>query len=454
MLQNVIYKITKTFIRLGLRIFFQEIQVRNKEQIPTNDPFIITSNHPNDKLDALIIGRTVPRKINFLAAGFLFQFKLLSWIMRSTGTIPIYRKDETADAGERNIDSYRACFEVLVNNGAIGIFPEGLTHLDRQVKKVKTGTARIAFEAEIRKNWQLGLKIVPVGLNFYNPTKIRGKIFVNIGKPIAVNKFKEQYDQDSEKSIYELTELIHKKIQNHIIHMDSENPQQLLGDLEHIYKGHLFKQLSKQDDSINEFILSKKLAEAVQYYYKHEPAKIAEVWGKIENYKRKLKVMGVGDTMVREYHHRGVVWRGLGALFITIIGIPVALYGWINSFPAIMLTLFLSHRKANKLTKIALTKFTSGLIVFPLIYILQIFAFHYLIDATLTIFYAASLPIAGYFTLFFRDKFKSYRRDIYQAYVHFTKRPLIFIMKKERLELIRYLNNIKDEYMIVMTENK
>jgi len=395
----------------------------------------------------MIIGRTVPRKINFLAAGFLFKFKLLSWLMRSTGTIPVYRKNEHSDAGERNVKSFEACYEALERGGAIGVFPEGLTHLDRQVKKVKTGTARIAVEAEKRNNWQLGLKIIPVGLNFYHPTRMRGKIFINFGRPIDVADFREQYEQDSEQAIYQLTDIIHDKIQQHIIHLDNETTQQLLGELEHIYKGDLIKQLSKEQEDVNPFIVSRKLADAIQYYYEHEPLKVAEAWGKIENYKNKLKIMGVGDTMVRQYQHRGVILRGWGALLITILGISIALYGWLNSLPAIIVTLISSHRKANRLTKIALTKFTSGLIIFPLMYILQIFLFSRFFPSRWTWLYALSLPITGYFALFFRDKFKAYKRDIYQAYVHLTKRPLILILKKERLKLIRYLDEIKEEYL-------
>jgi len=447
MLENQVYALSKLIVRIGLRIFFQEIQVRNQDQIPTTGPFVITSNHPNDKLDALIIGRSVPRKINFLAAGFLFKFKLLSWIMRSTGTIPIYRKNEHSDAEERNVKSYDACYEVLENGGAIGVFPEGLTHLDRQVKKVKTGTARIAFEAEVRKNWQLGLKIIPVGLNFYHPTRMRGKIFVNFGRPITVTDFREQYQQDSEQAVHQLTETIHDKIQQHVIHLNDETTQQLLGELEHIYKGDLIKNLSKEQQDINPFMVSRRLADAIQYYYEHNPARIAEAWGKIENYKNKLRMMRVGDTMIREYHHRGVIWRGFGALLITILGMPIALYGWLNSLPAIIATLIVSQIRANRLTKIALTKFMSGLIIFPLMYILQTVIFSRFFDSYLTWIYGFSLPVTGYFALFFRDKFKAYKRDIYQAYVHLTRRPLILILKDERLKLIRYLNEIKDEYM-------
>jgi len=451
MLQNIVYAITRTIIRFGLRIFFHEIQVRNKEQIPLNDPFIVTSNHPNDKLDALVIGRTIPKKVNFLAAGFLFKNKILGWVMRSTGTIPLYRKHENADAEEKNIDSFEACYDVLNNTGAIGVFPEGLTHLDRPVKKVKTGTARIAIEAEVRKNWQLGLKIVPVGLNYYHPTKIRGKIFVNFGRPISVADFKDDYEQNPEKAIHEFTDLIYKKIQQHVVHLDSENLQHLLGDLEHIYKVPLLEQLS-EEAPVSEFMLSKKLAEAAQYYYEHDPGKIAEVWGKLENYKLKLKEMGVGDTMIREYHHRGVVLRGLGALLISIIGVPITLYGWLNSLPAIILTMIFSQRKANRLTKIALTKLTSGLLIFPIIFIVQVFVFSHYFSSKLTLLYAISLPVTGYFSLFFHDKYKVFKRDMYQAYAHFTKRSLIFILKKERLQLIRYLNQIKEEYMTLTSQ--
>jgi len=449
MLQDFVYVLVKSVISLGLRIFFQEIQVRNQQYIPKNEPAIIVSNHPNDKLDAFILGKSFPKKISFLAAGFLFKFKLLGWLMRSTGTIPVYRKHENEDADERNIKSFEACFEVLEKKGAIGIFPEGLTHLDRQVKKIKSGTARIALEAEIRNNWSLGLNIIPVGLNYYHPTRARGKIFVNFGKPFTLKKYKDEYNSDSEKAVQKLTEEIHDKIEQHIVHVESENVQQLLSDLEHIYKGHLLKKLS-ENMKVDEFLLSKKLAEAVQYYYKNKPEKIAEVWGMIENYKRKLKDLGVGDTMVRQYHHRGVLMRGLGAFLLTIIGVPVVIYGWLNSLLAILLTTILSQRKANRLTKIALTKLTSGLLIFPIIYILQIFIFSRYFDATLTILYAISLPVTGYFTLFFRDKFKAYKRDIYQAYAHFTKRDLIFTMKDERLKLLRYLNKIGEEYMAVM----
>ena len=450
MLENQVYALSKLIVRIGLRIFFQEIQVRNRERIPARGPFLITSNHPNDKLDALIIGRSVPRKINFLAAGFLFKYKLLSWIMRSTGTIPVYRKNEHTDAGERNVKSFEACYEALEKGGAIGIFPEGLTHLDRQVKKVKTGTARIAYEAEIRNDWQLGLNIIPVGLNFYHPTRMRGKIFVNFGRPIPVANYREQYKQDSEQAVYQLTDLIHDKIQQHIIHLNDETTQQLLGELEHIYKGEIIKQLSKEQESVSPFIVSRRLADAIQYYYEHDPVKVAEAWGKIENYKNKLKIMRVGDTMVREYQHRGIVWRGLGASLITILGMPIAIYGWLNSLAAIIATLIFSQTRANRFTKIALTKFMSGLVIFPLIYVLQVFIFSRFFNSHWTWFYALSLPITGYFALFFRDKFKAYKRDIYQAYVHLTRRPLILTLKKDRLKLIRYLDEIKDEYMAVM----
>ena len=86
-------------------------------------------------------------------------------------------------------------------------------------------------------------------------------------------------------------------------------------------------------------------------------------------------------------------------------------------------------------------------------WVLQVVIFSRFFNSHWTWLYALSLPITGYFALFFRDKFKAYKRDIYQAYVHLTRRPLILTLKKDRLKLIRYLDEIKDEYL-AMQEKK
>src|SRR5437879_11215696 len=58
-------------------------------------------------------------------------------------------------------DTFEACFRVLERGEAVGIFPEGITYNDSQLKEVKTGAARMALELENRHQGRLGLQIVP-----------------------------------------------------------------------------------------------------------------------------------------------------------------------------------------------------------------------------------------------------------------------------------------------------
>ena len=72
-------------------------------------------------------------------------------------------------------DTFEACYRVLEQGEAVGIFPEGITHDDPQLKTVKTGAARMALELEHRHGGKLGLQIVPVGLNLSAKNKYRSE---------------------------------------------------------------------------------------------------------------------------------------------------------------------------------------------------------------------------------------------------------------------------------------
>jgi 1-acyl-sn-glycerol-3-phosphate acyltransferase len=48
---------------------------------------------------------------------------------------------------QQNDEIFSKCFEHLKNNGAILIFPEGISLTNRQLRKIKTGAARIALGA-------------------------------------------------------------------------------------------------------------------------------------------------------------------------------------------------------------------------------------------------------------------------------------------------------------------
>src|SRR5260370_30939372 len=115
----------------------------------------------------------------------MFQFKPLKWLLTSCGVIPISRVKDDPRAMRTIADTFEACFRVLERGEAVGIFPEGITYDDSQLKEIKSGAARMALELEQRHGGKLGLQVVPVGLTFSAKEIYRSGALVNFGEPIA-----------------------------------------------------------------------------------------------------------------------------------------------------------------------------------------------------------------------------------------------------------------------------
>ncbi|KAG6009852.1 hypothetical protein E4U21_000954 [Claviceps maximensis] len=87
-----------------------------------------------------------------------------------------------------NIDQtkvYKAVFSRLLNGGCVGIFPEGGSHDRTELLPIKAGVAIMALGA-LEKAPECGLKIVPVGMNYFHAHKFRSRAVVEFGTPFEI----------------------------------------------------------------------------------------------------------------------------------------------------------------------------------------------------------------------------------------------------------------------------
>ena len=62
-------------LRLALWVFFRDIDVRGRDQVPAGVPLIFVANHPSVMMDPLIIGLNAPGKTpHFPGKGTLFKY--------------------------------------------------------------------------------------------------------------------------------------------------------------------------------------------------------------------------------------------------------------------------------------------------------------------------------------------------------------------------------------------
>ncbi|MEO6039222.1 MAG: 1-acyl-sn-glycerol-3-phosphate acyltransferase, partial [Saprospiraceae bacterium] len=196
---------------------------------------IVVSNHPSTLMDVLNVGEPVPKAMFFLANYGLFKNPVSNWILTRLFCIPIKRKEDVAEGDSRNNDSaFEQSFQHLEKQGILFIAPEGYSWMNRWVREFKTGTARIAFGAESRNNWQLGLKIYPVGLTYSAPNLFRSQVVINYGEPVSVAAWESAWRQHRAKAVDALTNELQQQVTGLTVHTRDEAGQQLIAGLDEI----------------------------------------------------------------------------------------------------------------------------------------------------------------------------------------------------------------------------
>lgn len=192
---------------------------------------IMTSNHPNTLIDVLMSVPFVNRRSHFLANAGLFKKPFFDWLWRTFWCIPIKRRQDNV-AHIDNEDSFAACDEFLTGGGLLFIAPEGTSHNERHVRGFKPGTARIAFSAEAKNGFKLGLHICCFGVSYEKPWRFRSNAYVLGASPIRVADYKEDYLKNPEAAIDSLTKLIENQTRSIVIDAADLSQDQLLSKIE------------------------------------------------------------------------------------------------------------------------------------------------------------------------------------------------------------------------------
>ena len=197
----MLYHLLRSAAVVALRWYYSDIVVQGRERVPVGGPLLIVCNHPNALVDALLVGTTFRRRIRLTAKATLFEQPVLAALLSAIGVVPLRRAaDERrlAHGGApvtRNNDAFEMVRRVLLEQGAVLVFPEGISHDAPSLAPIKTGAARMAFDAA--GAGAHGLRILPLGLIFEAKERPRSRVLVRIGDPLNVDAWREATDDSS-----------------------------------------------------------------------------------------------------------------------------------------------------------------------------------------------------------------------------------------------------------------
>jgi glycerol-3-phosphate O-acyltransferase / dihydroxyacetone phosphate acyltransferase len=359
----MIYSIAKKVLSFALTHFFSSIRVGGVSKVE-HGPVIIVANHPNYALDPLIIGSTFRRSLWFVARSTLFTNNFLRWFFRQCHMVPIMRRMDSADGNIDNRDTFRFVTEVIVNGGGLCIFPEGISLGERKLSPLKTGTARMAFQAEESKAFGLGLVIQPVGLTYSDLKKFQSSVTLTFGAPICVADYKLDYEKDAIEAVQKLTEEIEAGIRSVTVEVSEIEQVALVEKITTVFK--------TKANQVNDLELMRIIASNVKLLRDKDPVRSVAVEKRIDNYLLLAKLFALDGsfTLDTDFNRN-----------IAIIRTPLVLLGILINYLPYKLVGTLVEKVSRHAVDVASKKFGLGCIVFPLWHIFISLFFGYLMGS-------------------------------------------------------------------------
>ena len=427
------YRVLAWFLRIVTRVFFRQVEIVGLEHVPRTGPVLFAGNHPNSLIDPLLIITTCGRKVHFAAKDSLFKGALMRGLLRGLGAVPIKRRDDRdgmrASSPEtklpesvNNDAAFDAMFGVLGDGGAIGIFPEGLSHDESQLARLKTGAARLALGGAQRAKQPI--TIVPCGLTFIHPKRFRSRVLVQYGPPITVEPTRESNPDE----VRAVTTDIEAALRRLTINAPDWETVRALDVVRRLYQ--------PQEISIEDRV---ELARRFNAYYGEVAAepRVLSLMARVRAYQQKLDELGITDReLARDLSKLEVTARVLRHLVLVAFWLPLSVPGAPLHVPPLAFARLASSRLTPRKDVIATTKLLIGLLIVLLAYAATIGLLWWQAGLWWAIAATIVLPLSGYATLRVLDRLRLVRRGVGVLFRRLAFRREVRALRREREKLV------------------
>ncbi|OGL00607.1 MAG: hypothetical protein A3E31_02440 [Candidatus Rokubacteria bacterium RIFCSPHIGHO2_12_FULL_73_22] len=446
---NRFYAAVRAVGRFWIWFFFKTVDARHRERVPLAGPVLLCINHPNNLIDSLLVGAVLPRKVHYLATAALFRNPLVARFLLACGAIPVYRRQDDPDKMDRNVATFEACAQALAAGRLVAIYPEGTTHAEARVQRIKTGAARIALGFEAAHPGALTL--VPVGLNFEARKSFRGRVLVSFGPPVAVAPYVAAYHADPPRAVDALTDGIQRAMEAEVVHVDRIDEARLVRAVEELYRDALVRELREERGigarQVDPVRLSRSLVDAVDWFRRRDAERVERLWQRIQSYRALLAEYRVKDEAVRARLERPRTRERLHRGGQAVVGFPVFVYGATVNFLPYWIPRWLARRMSRKETDYATWRFLAAMLAYPLFWALEIWLVGRLAGPRWGVAFALSLPVTGLLAFRYLVGAGRLRGRLRFGLVALTREHDARRLVAERGEILAELERAKTEYL-------
>src|SRR5215471_9642143 len=358
----------RAFFQLVLRLFFRRIEIEGSERVPRQGPVMFVVNHPNALVDPLFLLCFAPRPVSFLAKAPLFRMPVVGAVVRAFGSIPVYRRQDSPSDVAKNRETFARAADLLSRGGSLAIFPEGVSHNEPMLMRLKTGAARIALGASTQSG--APLEIVPAGIYYTWKKSFRSSALLSFGNLIAVAPAGLDSDgQPSGSAVRGLTATIEKALGEQTIQYETREAADLVRRAERIFS------IDAEPDSeplSRQVELKRRFVEGYRRLSERDPARLEALKARMARFEaeRRQARLRLEHLTPQAFDPRlaaSLLVRSLADL----LWAPLGAAGIIIHYPAYWLVGKVARLVAKEETDVLATaKIIGAMLFFPLTWIL------------------------------------------------------------------------------------
>ena len=444
----MIYSFLKRIIKITLFVFFKKIVVIGKNNIPTKGPLIIVANHPNTFMDPMIIVSITKQRLGFVGNGGIFVNKVVNSVLTFFHVIPIYReKDRAPGEKQDNSKAFEKCHDYLKDKRSFLIFPEGNSYYELNLRKIKTGTTRIALSFEALKNFNSGLKIVPIALDYSDALQFRSIVSVTVNPPMDIAVYKDIYESDELTAVRQLTEDIRLELAQNVTQTSGKEQEAFLIRAHKFYSTYHEPSANLYKNPKRSLELRNNLSKALYFLKDSDPKLYETIENELHSYftelkKEKLTPGFFTDKFIRQ----NTVMVFVNYFLKFIILLPVYIFGLLTHYLPYILPYRIFKSLRIDIEYKTPVQMVAGVITFPLFYTLEIWLFRHFISQEfyLSCLMLVVLPITGYITMYYWLILQRFVRVVHFYFFIKIKRKKNLI--KQRNILLNHLESAKTVY--------
>ena len=347
---------------------YRKTSIHGKDNIPTDGAILLTPNHCNTLMDALVILRTQRKQTVFGARADLFNNSFIAKLMFFVRILPMVRQRDGLRNVLKNKDTQETIVETLENNVRFCMYPEGTHRTKHSLQALGKGAFRAALAANEKFGDQKPIYIVPVGIEYGDYFRYRSSALVNFGEAINVTEFIKGLDTDNEAQMMdalrkELAERMSRLI-TFIKADETYDGKWALTKMVAMNRRRVYGEFGT--DLYEEMTYNREIVAGIEAACESEPEKMEGILKDAAEFEAKRKKKGISLYSFKKKKHP--VLSAIGKGFAALLGLPYFAFSAVASLPMITANEIIRAKVRDKAFRNTVSlgvKLAMTLILFP-----------------------------------------------------------------------------------------